>query len=83
MKMKVLEKFVLAGTALLSVFLFHRLRQHRRRYANWPQLRSSLLLGHLKALNDVIANGDKKRHIGKFTCSCCLKGAGGRGIPSH
>lgn len=63
---KVLQKFVLAGVSLLSVYLFNRLRQHRRRYANWPQLRSSIIFGHLKALSDVIAKGDKQRHIGKF-----------------
>ncbi|KAJ6013051.1 hypothetical protein N7522_003406 [Penicillium canescens] len=61
--MKVLQKSVLAGISLLSVYLFHRLRQHRRRYASLPQLHSSLLLGHLKALSDVVSNGDKERHI--------------------
>jgi hypothetical protein len=63
--MEVLQISVLAGISLLSVYLFHRLRQHRRRYASLPQLHSSLLLGHLKVLNDVITNGDKERHIGK------------------
>ncbi|KAJ5635884.1 cytochrome P450 [Penicillium longicatenatum] len=59
---RVLQKFVLAGVSLVSVYLTV-FASIVRRYANWPQLRSSILSGHLKALSDVTANGDKPRQI--------------------
>ena len=61
---KALQNVVLAGILLVGIYLVKSLRQRRRRYANWPQLKRSFLLGHLKVLDKIIASGDRKRHIG-------------------
>ncbi len=51
--------------APIAIYLIERARFCRfRQYANLPQLRSSLFWGHLKALDGVMSEGDRRRHIG-------------------
>ncbi|KAE8351569.1 cytochrome P450 [Aspergillus coremiiformis] len=51
--------------SLIGVFyLREKLKYHRiKQYAAWPQLKPSLLWGHLKALREFIAQGERRRHI--------------------
>lgn len=51
--------------APIAIYLIDRARFVRfRQYAHLPQLPSSLLWGHLKALDGVMREGDRRRHIG-------------------
>ncbi|KAK0609597.1 cytochrome P450 [Bombardia bombarda] len=55
---------LLAALPLLAVYLYTRLRYLRfRQYANIPQIKSSLVWGHMRVLNDFILRGKVDRHI--------------------
>jgi hypothetical protein len=50
---------------LLALYLLERTRYLRlRQYARFPQLPPSLIWGHMKALDEVMGEGDRRRHIG-------------------
>ncbi|RAL00327.1 cytochrome P450 [Aspergillus ibericus CBS 121593] len=49
---------------LLLSYLLRRARHLRfKQYGDWPQLPPSLVWGHMKAINEFIVRGEKKRHI--------------------
>ncbi|KAL3461935.1 cytochrome P450 [Aspergillus heterothallicus] len=49
---------------LLTVYLFERTRYFRlKQYASFPQLPPSLIWGHMKTLDTVMGEGDRRRHI--------------------
>ncbi|KAL2864274.1 cytochrome P450 [Aspergillus lucknowensis] len=55
---------VLTSLPLLTVYLLERTRYFRfKQYARYPQLSPSLLWGHMKALDAVMGQGDRRRHI--------------------
>ncbi|KAM7212398.1 cytochrome p450 [Rhypophila decipiens] len=50
-----LARVLLVGIPLLAVYMYHRLRTYRfSKYAHLPQLKSSLVWGHLKVLHQYI-----------------------------
>ncbi|KAI1410686.1 cytochrome P450 [Hypoxylon sp. FL1857] len=54
---------VVAAIALLGSYLYNTLRYERlKRYAIFPQLPASLILGHLKTIDDFIRAGKKNGH---------------------
>lgn len=56
---------LLALLPLLAFYLYQRLYYHRfQEFANWPQLPTSLIWGHLKQLGVFIDKGEKNRHAG-------------------
>ena len=56
---------LLALLPLLVFYLYERIRHLRfRQHAVWPQLKPSLLWGHMKALHEFMIHGEPKRHIG-------------------
>jgi hypothetical protein len=58
----------LTGIPLLILYLVDRTRYLRlRQYGRFPQLPPSLVWGHMKALDEVMGQGDRRRHIGKRT----------------
>lgn len=62
---KMLRPITLAAIALLFTYLFSRLRHKRfKQHAKLPQLPSSLLLGHLKTLDELTKRGAADRHPG-------------------
>lgn len=62
-----IRMFLLALVPLLGLYLYEKLRYLRfRQYVNWPQLKPSLLWGHMKALHEFIVSGETLRHIGRF-----------------
>ncbi|KAL2845518.1 cytochrome P450 [Aspergillus pseudoustus] len=55
---------LLTSIPLLTLYLLERSRYFRlRQYANFPQLPRSLISGHMKALDAVMGEGDRRRHI--------------------
>ena len=61
---------LLALIPVLALYLYERIRHLRsRQHAAWPQPKSSLLWGHMKALHEFIVHGEPKRHIGIFLSS--------------
>ncbi|KAL3484138.1 cytochrome P450 [Aspergillus germanicus] len=55
---------LLTGIPFLTLYLFDRTRYLRlRHYAQFPQLPPSLIWGHMKALDEVMGQGDRRRHI--------------------
>lgn len=60
-----LLNLVLASLPLLLIYLLQRLYYRRiKEFAEWPQLPTSLVWGHAKALHGFIQAGEPKRHIG-------------------
>lgn len=47
-------------------WIYTTVRRKRSRFRNFPQLPSSLLLGHLKAFDQAIRGGIPDRHPGKI-----------------
>jgi len=65
-----LRPIILAATALLVTYLYNRLRYKRfQQHAKLPQVPSSLLFGHLKALDELIKRGAADRHPGTSRAS--------------
>lgn len=63
-----LHLLALALLPPLAFYLYDRLQYYRRReFAGFPQLPPSLLWGHLKAVNDIVLDGEPRRHIGELT----------------
>lgn len=61
--------FLLALIPVLAIYLYERVCHLRfRQNAAWPQLKPSLLWGHMKALHEFIVHGEPKRHIGIVLC---------------
>ncbi|KAL4915425.1 cytochrome P450 [Aspergillus aurantiobrunneus] len=55
---------VLTSLPLIAIYLFERVRRFRyKQYASFPQLTPSLIWGHIKALDGVMGQGDRRRHI--------------------
>ncbi|RAL11559.1 cytochrome P450 [Aspergillus homomorphus CBS 101889] len=55
---------ILALLPLVFLYLWRRLRYLRfEQYASWPQLPPSLVWGHMKALNDFVNRGERRRHV--------------------
>jgi hypothetical protein len=58
---------VVAVTALLVGYLYRKLRYKRfQQYAAFPQMPTSLILGHLKTVDDYIRKGKPNAHPGKL-----------------
>lgn len=65
---------LLALIPVLAIYLYERIRHLRfRQNAAWPQLKPSLLWGHMKALHEFIVHGEPKRHIGIVLCPNTLE----------
>lgn len=61
-----LRMVLLAVLPLLGFYLYEKARHSRfQQFAAWPQLKPSLVWGHLKAFNKFIATADPSRHIGE------------------
>ncbi|KAK3377436.1 cytochrome P450 [Podospora didyma] len=59
-----LEQLFLAALPLLFAYLFAKVRYSRfKQYASFPQLKPSLVWGHMKAINDFTVRGKLDRHI--------------------
>lgn len=59
---------VVAAAILIGTYLYSQLRHKRfKQYAQFPQLPTSLLLGHLKYVDQFIRSGKLNGHPG--TCS--------------
>lgn len=59
-----LRMVLLAVLPLLGFYLYEKARHSRfQQFAAWPQLKPSLVWGHLKAFNKFIATADPSRHI--------------------
>ncbi|KAE8146525.1 cytochrome P450 [Aspergillus avenaceus] len=55
---------LLAIIPWLAFHLYQKLRHIRtKQHAAWPQLKPSVVWGHLQALHEVISQGEAKRHI--------------------
>ncbi|KAF7596387.1 hypothetical protein BBP40_002131 [Aspergillus hancockii] len=55
---------ILAALPLLLLYLYQKLHYIRiKQHAAWPQLRSSLIWGHLESLHEFISKGETRRHI--------------------
>ncbi|KAK3689685.1 cytochrome P450 [Podospora appendiculata] len=62
-----LQAILLAAAALLTSFLFRKLRYIRyKQYQDIPQLPTSLLWGHLKIMGEFMSNGIPDRHLDKI-----------------
>lgn len=58
---------VASATALLIIYCYTKLRYKRfRQYADFPQMPSSLILGHLKIMTRFIRTGKPNGHPGRF-----------------
>ena len=58
---------IVALIPLLAFYLYERFCHLRlRQYAGFPQLKPSLLWGHLKGLHEFIVRGKTDRQIGEF-----------------
>ncbi|RAH63904.1 cytochrome P450 [Aspergillus aculeatinus CBS 121060] len=54
----------LALLPLLAIYLWQWLRYLRfHQHASWPQLPPSLVWGHMKALNEFVSRGERRRHV--------------------
>lgn len=63
-----LSPILLATFPLLAIYLYTRLRYYRlKQFAAFPQLKPSLIWGHLKVVHLILMNGQPKRHIGIIT----------------
>jgi len=61
----VFRTLILALVPLLAFYLYERICHLRlKQYVGFPQLKPSLLWGHLKALHEFIVHGKTDRHIG-------------------
>ncbi|RAH81452.1 cytochrome P450 monooxygenase, partial [Aspergillus japonicus CBS 114.51] len=55
---------LLALLPLLAIYLWQWLRYLRfHQHAAWPQLPPSLVWGHMKALNEFVSRGERRRHV--------------------
>ncbi|KAL2810534.1 cytochrome P450 [Aspergillus granulosus] len=55
---------LLTSIPLLTLYILDRSRHFRlKQYAGYPQLPPSLVWGHMKALDEVMGQGDRRRHI--------------------
>ena len=61
-----LEQLFLAALPLLAAYLFAKFRDMRfKQYANYPQVKPSLVWGHMKALHEFTLRGKLDRHFGE------------------
>lgn len=68
---------VVAAAVLIGTYLYSQLHYKRfKQYSQFPQLPSSLLLGHLKYLDQFIRSGKVNGHPG--TCSDLTSGKWGK-----
>lgn len=62
-----LVSFALPALPFLLWFLYLRLRYYRmEQLKGYPRLKPDLIFGHLKAIGEEYAKGDKNRHVGRF-----------------
>lgn len=67
-----LRLIILATALLSSVFIYRKLSYVRfKQYANFPQLPTSLLLGHLKIYNEITKRGEIDRDHGNLAAIQC------------
>lgn len=67
-----LKSILFAATALVITYLYNRLRYKRLlQHAKIPQVPPSLLLGHLKTLDELIKRGPADRHPGNPMSRLC------------
>lgn len=60
-----LKSILFAATALVITYLYNRLRYRRLlQHAKIPQVPPSLLLGHLRTLDELMKRGPADRHPG-------------------
>lgn len=60
-----------AALVALAVYLFTKIRRARfEQYRKLPQLKPSLIWGHLKAVNEFMARARPGCHSGKLLAAC-------------
>jgi hypothetical protein len=63
----IMSQFITLSTLLFVAtftYVCGKIHSHRRQYFDLPQLKQSVVLGHLGALNQFITSGEPQRHIG-------------------
>lgn len=59
---------------LLAAYIVKRLCYHRfEQFAKWPQLKPSILWGHLGHIQEAVSSGPLDRHIGKSRSEGCRR----------